>query len=90
MLEVIERLKAAIVNVQKDIDEENSRTYSKEIATEIAEAEAKIRKKYADIKAENIDKLNRIKEGLEYVLDDTAAELAEQTVSEEEKKAAET
>lgn len=87
---MLEKIKLAIANVQKDIDAENARTYSKEIAAEIADAETQIRKKYAEVKAQNIDKLNRIKEGLEYLLDMTATELAEQTVSEEEKKAAET
>lgn len=87
---MLERIKAGIANVQKDIETESSKTYAAEISAEVAEAEASIRNKYVQIKAGKIEKLTHIKEGLEYLLDVEAEKQAELQVNAEEQCAAAT
>lgn len=87
---MLERIKAGIANVEKDIETEQSKTYAAEISAEVAEAETAIRNKYAKIKAEKVEKLTNIKDGLEYLLDVEAEAAAEAQVSAEEKNVAAT
>lgn len=87
---MLERIKAGIASIQKDIEAEQSKTYAAEIAAEVAEADAAIRSKYAKQKAANVEKLTHIKEGLEYLLDVEAENEAEKRITAEEQSSAAT
>ncbi len=82
---MLDRIKAGIAKVERDIVTEQSKTYAAEISAEVAEAENTIRQKYAQIKTAKIEKLNRIKDGLDYLLDAEAEKVAEEQVNAEER-----